>query len=416
FGCQMNDRDSEALLGLFLQKGYIQAKSEKDAEVILVNTCSVRDHAENRALSLLGTYKKFKQGTEGRWTKDEGQKMKSSNVRAKRSSIASRKVIGLIGCMAKNKGDEIFSKMPYIDLICGPSAFFKIPEYVERIKRSKRSERSPERLKEVLSEAEGRPKGVEGDKGLRIKDLEDRDRDESFYDSVYRKEPDHAQVVISTGCSNFCAYCIVPHTRGRLRPRNPDKIIAEIKENIKQDRRKITLLGQNVNDYHFKSQVINFVELLRKIDKIEGLEELDFVTSHPKNTCQELFKVMAESDKIKKHLHLPFQSGSNRILKLMRRGYSREEYIELTNQYKQITGGTLGTDIIIGFPSETEEDFNQTKSLVEEVGFKYAFIFKYSPRLKTKAAEMVDDVLEKVKSRRHKKLLDLQKEISASIK
>ncbi|MCF7875318.1 MAG: tRNA (N6-isopentenyl adenosine(37)-C2)-methylthiotransferase MiaB [Candidatus Omnitrophica bacterium] len=405
FGCQMNDRDSEALLGLFLQKGYAQAKSEEDAEVILINTCSVRDHAENRALSLLGTYKK----------------LKNSKFEIRNSKL----IIGLIGCMAKNKGDEIFSKMPHIDLVCGPAAFFKIPEYVERIKRSKRSERSPERLKEVLSEAEGRPKGVEGDKGLRIKDLKDTERDENFYGAAFRQEVDHAQVVISTGCSNFCSYCIVPYTRGKLRPRNPKNIITEIKHNIKQGRRKITLLGQNVNDYRSTFNVqrstfdrkgsIDFVDLLKEIDKVEGLKELDFVTSHPKNTSKELFRVMAESDKIKKHLHLPFQSGSNRILKLMGRGYSREEYIELINQYKQITGGTLGTDVIIGFPSETEADFNQTKSLVEEVGFKYAFIFKYSPRLRTKAAEMDDDVPEKVKSRRHKELLDLQKKISRTV-
>jgi tRNA-2-methylthio-N6-dimethylallyladenosine synthase len=207
-----------------------------------------------------------------------------------------------------------------------------------------------------------------------------------------------------------------------LRPRDPEKIISEIENNIKQGRRKITLLGQNVNDYNFepqatshKSQVINFVELLRKIDKIEGLEELDFVTSHPKNTSRELFELMAESDKIKKHLHLPFQSGSNQILKLMGRVYTREDYIELASEYKKITNGTLGTDIIIGFPSETEADFLQTKDLVETVKFKYAFIFKYSPRLKTKAAEMADDVPEKVKSRRHKELLDLQKKISRTV-
>ncbi|MCF7877608.1 MAG: MiaB/RimO family radical SAM methylthiotransferase, partial [Candidatus Omnitrophica bacterium] len=317
-----------------------------------------------------------------------------------------RKVIGLIGCMAKNKGDEVFSKMPHIDLVCGPAGFNKIPAYVEKIG------------------TEGRETKDEG--RVRIIDIEDKDRDESFYGGIYRQEPDHAQVVISTGCSNFCSYCIVPYTRGKLRPRDPDKIISEIENNIKQGRRKITLLGQNVNDYYSPKSLPrrqagkvqspkSFVELLRKIDRIEGLEELDFVTSHPKNTSKELFKVMAESDKIKKHLHLPFQSGSNRILKLMGRGYTREKYIELINQYKQITGGTLGTDIIIGFPSETEEDFKQTKNLVKEVGFKYAFIFKYSPRLKTKAAEIADDVPEKVKSRRHKELLDLQKKISKTL-
>jgi tRNA-2-methylthio-N6-dimethylallyladenosine synthase len=405
FGCQMNDRDSEALLGLFLRAGYKQAELEEDADVILVNTCSVRDHAENRALSLLGTYKKLKQpkvqspkskvnNCNSKNSIDEGRKGKSSVVRAKRSSLVPRKVIGLIGCMAKNKGDQIFSKMPHIDLICGPAAFFKIPEYIAKIRQN----------------------------NIRIKDLEDKVRDESFYGAAFRQEIDHAQVVISTGCSNFCSYCIVPYTRGQLRPRDPEKIISEIENNIKQGRRKITLLGQNVNDYNFesqvtshKSQVINFVELLRKIDKIEGLEELDFVTSHPKNTSRELFELMAESDKIKKHLHLPFQSGSNQILKLMGRVYTREDYIELASEYKKITNGTLGTDIIIGFPSETEADFLQTKDLVETVKFKYAFIFKYSPRLKTKAAEMADDVPEKVKSRRHKELLDLQKKISRTV-
>jgi tRNA-2-methylthio-N6-dimethylallyladenosine synthase len=401
FGCQMNKRDSEALMGLFLREGYAQAESEKDADVILVNTCSVRDHAENRALSLLGTYKKLKKAKAGtvRLEKEPKSNGGDSPLRAG-AARGQFPLIGLIGCMAQNKGTEIFSKMPHLDLVCGPSAFFKIPEYVERIKdlgvSSKRS---------------------------RIKDLEDKERDESFYGGVFRKEPDRAQVVISTGCSNYCSYCIVPYTRGKLRPRNPKNIIGEIKQNVKQGRKKVTLLGQNVNDYNFesqvtghKSQVINFVELLRKIDKIEGLEELDFVTSHHKNTSQELFRVMAESDKIKNHLHLPFQSGSNRILKLMGRGYTREKYIELANQYKKITKGTLGSDIIIGFPTETEEDFNQTRDLVEKVRFKYAFIFKYSPRLKTKAAEMADNVPEKVKSRRHKELLDLQKEISATLK
>ncbi len=405
----MNDRDSEALLGLFLQEGYVQAKSEKEADVILVNTCSVRDHAENRALSLLGTYKKFKPGFEGRKTKDE--RTKSSVVPAKRSSFVPRKVIGLIGCMAQNKGDEIFSKMPHLDLICGPSSFFKIPEYIEKIK-----DQAPPATSSRRDPAEHHR--CAGGR-LRIKDLKDKARDESFYGSLYRQEPDHAQVVISTGCSNFCSYCIVPYTRGKLRPRNPENIISEIENNIKHGRRKITLLGQNVNDYYSpKSKVLSpksFVELLREIDKIEGLEELDFVTSHPKNTSKELFKVMAESDKIRKHLHLPFQSGSNRILELMGRGYTREKYLELTNQYKQTTGGTLGTDIIIGFSGETDQDFAQTRDLVEQVKFKYAFIFKYSPRFKTRAAEMADDVPEKVKSRRHKELLDLQKEISASL-
>jgi len=213
FGCQMNDRDSEALLGIFLEKGYSQAKSEKDADLILVNTCSVRGHAENRALSLLGTYKKLK-------------KTKAGTVPVRGQSP----LIGLIGCMAKNIGEDVFSKMPHIDLICGPASFLKIPEYVEKIG------------------ADGRGTMDEG--RIRIKDLEDRERDEGFYGGIYRQEQDHAQVVISTGCSNFCSYCIVPYTRGNLRPRQPENIIAEIEKNIKQGIKKITLLGQNVNDYY----------------------------------------------------------------------------------------------------------------------------------------------------------------------
>ena len=380
----MNDRDSEALLGLFLRDGYRQANSEKDADVILVNTCSVRDHAENRALSFLGSLKK----------------LKTYNLK-----LTTKPVIGLIGCMAKNRGDEVFSKMPHVDLVCGPAAFFRLPDYIKEIQA----------------------------RGLRVKDLEDRERDESFYGAVFRESRNQAQVVISTGCSNYCSYCVVPYTRGKLRPRRPESIVAEIKENIRMGRKKITLLGQNVNDYRSTlalsgaegfdvrrstlktNNFVDFVGLLKMIDRVEGLEELDFVTSNPKNTSEDLFKFMAESKKIKKHLHLPFQSGSDRILKLMGRGYTRKKYIELAAQYKKITKGTLGTDIIVGFPTETEEDFKQTLDLVKEVRFKYAFIFKYSPRLRTKASRMKDDIPESVKKRRHKKLLDLQKEISKTI-
>jgi len=362
FGCQMNDRDSEALAGLFLEKGYILVKSPQEADVILVNTCSVRAHAENRALSLLGTFKKFNH----------------------------KKIIGLIGCMAKNLGREVFKKMPHIDLVCSPTNFDRIPDFIERIKKEK----------------------------TRILDLEERKRKDEFFKAEFREKKDHAQVVISFGCSNWCSYCVVPFVRGPLRLREPEKIIEEVRKNVEMGIRKITLLGQNVNDYFYKEgeRTINFVDLLKMVEEVEGVEEIDFITSHPKNTSKELFYLMAQSRKIKKHLHLPFQSGSNRILELMKRGYTKEEYLKLAEDYKKIVKGTLSTDVIAGFPTETEDDFDQTKEVLEKVKFKYAYIFKYSVRPSTKAQKLEDDVPQDIKEKRHRILLSLQKEISLNLR
>jgi tRNA-2-methylthio-N6-dimethylallyladenosine synthase len=368
----MNDRDSEALMGLFLQKGYKQAENEKDADIILLNTCSVREHAEHRARSVLGSFKKL-------------FRLKTNDQRLK-----TKKIIGLIGCMATNRGEEIFKKMPHISLVCSPAAEDRILEYVEDIIKT----------------------------GKRIIDLDDRTRDEEFYVASYRIEPHHAQVVISTGCSNHCSYCVVPFVRGEIRPREPEDIINEVKHNISLGIKKITLLGQNVNDYNFRRHSscdphTTFIGLLRMVEKVEGIEELDFITAHPKNTSERLFEVMAKSKIIKKHLHLPYQSGSDRILHLMNRGYTRSEYLDLVRNYKKVVNGTLSTDIIVGFPTETEEDFLKTKNILEKIKFKNAYIFKYSPRPGTKAQKLKDDVPAEVKEKRHAKLLELQKRISS---
>ena len=356
----MNDRDSEALLGLFLENGYSQAQNAEDADIVLINTCSVREHAEDRAISFAGTFKKE----------------------------TSQKIIGVVGCMARNRGQEIFKKMSHIDLVCGPAQFERIVEYVEKIQNEK----------------------------IRIIDLEDIQRAETLYHASYRQDPLHAQVVISTGCSNYCLYCVVPYARGPLRPRNPHDIIEEVKRNVAIGRRKITLLGQNVNDYVYelgdKQGVVNFSDLLQEVVNIPGIADVDFITAHPKNTSFELLYLMAESDRIVKHIHLPFQSGSNRILGLMNRGYTREQYLQLIGNYKKIVKGSLSTDVIVGFPTETEEDFLQTKDILESVRFKYAYIFKYSPRPRTKALDLKDDVPKQEKERRHQILLSLQKEIS----
>jgi len=370
FGCQMNVRDSEALLGLFLDKGYSKTDSLEDADIILVNTCSVREHAEQRAISFLGSLKKFYERRKTRGVKP--------------------KVIGLIGCMAVNRGEEIFKKMSHVNLVCGPGCLEKIIYFSEKIKRE----------------------------NIQILEIGDQVRSETFYESNFRNKKNQAQIVISTGCSNYCAYCVVPYVRGKLRLRMPDDIINEINRNIVLGIKKITLLGQNVNDYNFSLNTqysipnTNFVGLLKIINDIDGLEELDFISSNPKNTTVKLFKLMAESKIIKKHLHLPFQSGSNRILKKMKRGYTREKYLKIVGDYKRIVNGTLSTDVIVGFPGETEADFQQTKDILDRVKFKNAYIFKYSPRPGTIAGKMIDDVPIKVKIRRHKELLDLQKKIS----
>lgn len=377
FGCQMNSRDTEALLGLFVDRGYIIAKDADETDIVLVNTCSVRAHAEDRARSYLGSFGKKGTGP-------------STSLRTNKTKNF---VLGLIGCMAKNKGEEIFERMPHVDLICSPANFAKIPEYIEEIRSKKK----------------------------RIIDLEDKVRDENFYKAAFRADSGRAQIIISTGCSNDCSYCIVPFVRGKLRLRKPGDIIDEVKRNISSGNKNITLLGQNVNDYKYSPQStvnspqkneVSFVDLLARVEEIEGLESLDFITSQPRNTSKELFTLIAKSPKIRKHLHLPFQSGSNRILELMNRGYTKEEYLRLVDDYRKIVGGTLSTDVIVGFPAESDEDFNQTKDILEKVKFSHAFIFKYSPRSLAKSVDMTDDVAKEVKVKRHKILLDLQKKIS----
>ncbi len=390
FGCQMNVRDSEALLGLFLDKGYKSVDNPKDADVILLNTCAVRAHAEHRVRSILGALKKVI----GNTSHVTGNT--SKNV-IHDTCYVQQKIIGLIGCMAKSSGRDVFEKMPHISLICSPAKLDKIPAHVEKIKKE----------------------------GIRIIDLEDKKRDEKFYNASYRIKPDHAQVVISTGCSNYCSYCVVPYVRGKLRLRAPKDIIEEVKHNVALGRKKITLLGQNVNDYLYRSTSpcgeashsdvtgnTSFVDLLKMVDEIDGVEAIDFLTPHPKNTSKELFKLMAKSKKIIKYIHLPYQSGSDKILKLMHRGYTRTEYLDLIEDYKTIVGGAIGTDIIVGFPTETDKDFKQTKEVLEKVRFMGAYIFKYSTRPGTAAAKLKDDVGQKVKEKRHNILLELQREIS----
>ncbi|MGE5308869.1 MAG: MiaB/RimO family radical SAM methylthiotransferase, partial [Deltaproteobacteria bacterium] len=240
-------------------------------------------------------------------------------------------------------------------------------------------------------------------------------RPEEIYHTGFRLDKDHAFVVISEGCSNFCSYCVVPYTRGPLRHRGPDRIIDEIRQAVSAGITRVTLLGQNVNSYQSKG--VDFAGLLEKVNEVQGLKEFSFVTSHPRDTSRHLFETMAALDKCRKYLHLPVQSGSDRVLKLMNRGYTRKNYLDLSRDYRTIVSeGQLTTDIIVGFSTEKEEDFLDTYKLVEEVRFDAAFIFKYSPRPHSASYGWQDDVPKEEKERRHALVLQLQKKISLSLR
>ncbi|MCM8796372.1 MAG: tRNA (N6-isopentenyl adenosine(37)-C2)-methylthiotransferase MiaB [Candidatus Omnitrophica bacterium] len=356
FGCQMNVRDSEVICGLLERQGYQISDDEDKADIVIFNTCSVRQHAEDKVWSAIGRVK--------------------------------AKIIGIVGCMATNYRQAIFDKAPEVDFVVGTSDIAKIPLIIAEIEKHKDS---------FLAK--------------KIYETDSDHREDEIYHTGFHLDKEHAFVVVSEGCENYCAYCVVPYVRGRLRSRPYSDILAEIKEDIDAGITKITLLGQNVNMYNYKE--VNFIELLKLVNSVNGLKEFSFITTHPKDTTAKLFQAMNDADKLKKYLHLPVQSGSNRILKLMNRGYTREFYLDLVENYRKIVkNGTLTTDIIVGFPTETKEDFQDTYELVNNVGFDAAYIFKYSVRPHTQAASLSDDVDKKEKERRHSLILELQKRIS----
>ncbi len=356
FGCQMNVRDSEVIKGLLLAEGYSLVDDAKEADVVLFNTCSVREHAEHRVWSIIGLL----------------------------SRKRNRPLIGLMGCMAQNYKDEVLKKAPGVDIVCGPSEIDNIALYLEEALRTEES---------VIAVSE-------------------KNRREDIYHTGFHEKKDHAYIVISEGCDNFCTYCVVPYVRGRLRHRSYAEIIKEAEGLIKCGIKNVTLLGQNVNSYMSE---IDFIGLLNKVSAVAGLESLSFITCHPKDTTIELFEVMRDIDIIKKSLHMPIQSGSDKILQAMNRGYTAKKYFQLIDRYRSLVyNGLVSTDIIVGFPGESEEDFKATKKAVEEIRFDAAYIFKYSPRPNTSASGMPDDVPIEVKERRHAELLSLQKEISKS--
>ncbi len=364
YGCQGNVSDGERIKGILESLGYGFTDDVEKADLILYNTCAVREHAEDRIYGNVGAIKRLKKT--------------NPNL-----------IIALCGCMMQQKRvvDKIRKSYPFVDLVFGTHVIHRIPELVYRVLCTG---------KKVYECPDGA--------GVIAEDLPIR-RDGSI----------KGWLPIMYGCNNFCSYCIVPYVRGRERSREPEDVIKEAKELIASGCKDITLLGQNVNSYGKNlDRDINFSELLRRINDLPGDFIIRFMTSHPKDCTKELLDTMASCDKVAKHLHLPFQSGNNRVLKEMNRGYTREKYLELARYARQVMPDlSMTSDVIVGFPGETYEEFRDTVSLIEEVRFTSLFTFIFSPRPGTKAADMPDPISREEKGKWFKELTDAQEKIAS---
>lgn len=365
FGCQQNLADSEQIKGMLKEMGYGFTDDRFGAKLIIFNTCAVRAHAEDRVFGNIGMLKNYK----------------SENRDV---------VIACCGCMMQQKhvAERIEKSFPYIDLVFGTHVIYRLPQLIYgALTKRKRIFEIPDTDGAI---AEGVP--------------------------VLRDGSKRAWLPIMYGCNNFCSYCIVPYVRGRERSREADVIIGEARELVKNGCREITLLGQNVNSYGKDlAPRVSFSQLLRRLNEIDGDFRIRFMTSHPKDCTRELIETMAECSKVAKHLHLPFQSGNDRVLRAMNRSYDREKYLSLVNYAKELMGDALSitSDVIVGFPGETYDEFKDTLSLVEEVKFTSLFTFIYSPRKGTPAAEMPDPVSAEEKGVWFRELTELQEKISA---
>ncbi len=358
YGCQMNVADSELVTSILLDNSFSSAESIDDADVIIFNTCSVRQHAEDRVM--------------GRINNEMSRKRTKKDLK-----------IGVIGCMAQRLGDKLHSMNKSIDFVVGVDQYKKLPQIIKSLYHDKT-----------------------------FSDDTSVNNDE-VYHQLYpiHQGKYNAFVTIMRGCNNFCSYCIVPYTRGRERSRPVEDIILEIEDVVNKGFKDVTLLGQNVNSYNYDN--VTFASLLYKVNQIKGLKRLRFVTSHPKDLTDDVIEAMTSSDKICEHLHLAMQSGDNDVLKRMNRGYTAEHYLGIVNKLrKAMPEIAITTDIIAGFPGETEEQFQHTYDLMKKIEFDYAFTFKYSPRTGTKAAMFEDQIPEDIRLKRLQKLIKLQEGIT----
>ena len=361
FGCQMNDHDSEKVAGLLLSRGYQQVETPEAASLILYNTCSIREKAAQKVFSRLGEYRE---------KQSEG------------------KVIGVLGCVAQQEGEDIFKRAPWVSLVCGSASYGKLPEMLARLEAGNQ----------------------------RVTGL-DTDTDETFETPVTRRDnPWRAYLTIIEGCDKACSYCVVPFTRGPERSRASDSILKEVRQLAELGYSEVQLLGQTVNSYADPTaRRMRFSELLLAVADVAGIRRVRFTTSHPSDFTPDIMEAIEREPRICDHVHLPVQSGSTRVLRAMQRTYSREEYLE---KIAMIRGAkqpiSITTDIIVGFPGETESEFEETLSLLDEVQYDSMFSFKYSPRPNTPSLSMRDSISEEEKSRRLAILQDRQREIQAA--
>jgi len=360
FGCQMNDHDSEKVAGVLLSRGYRQVESPDTASLILYNTCSIREKAAQKVFSRLGEY---------------------------RTKQAAGQVIGVLGCVAQQEGEDIFERAPWVSLVCGSASYRKLPE--------------------LLAQVEAGNQRVTG---------LDTDTDETFETPVTRRDnPWRAYLTIIEGCDKACAYCVVPFTRGPERSRASDSVLKEVRELAELGYSEVQLLGQTVNSYADpSSRRMRFSELLLAVAGVPGMRRVRFTTSHPRDFGADIVEALESEPKLCNHVHLPVQSGSTRVLREMVRTYTREEYLEKIAMLRQAKRPiAITTDIIVGFPGETEADFGETLSLLEEVRYDSLFSFKYSPRPNTPSLAMPDVISEEEKSRRLTILQEKQRGIQS---
>jgi len=347
FGCQMNAHDSEKVVGTLLREGYTQAADEAEAGLILYNTCSIRDKAEQKVFHRLNEYKRL-QG--------EGKKF------------------AVLGCVAQQEGEKIFEKAPYVSMVVGSSSYRNLPEMLTRLEAGE----------------------------TRITGLDDRQTEETFdTEFTARTNPHRGYITIIEGCDKFCSYCVVPYTRGKERSRSSASVLAEAQRIAQLGYTEIQLLGQNVNSYRDPSGKRSFAELLVAVGEVSGIQRVRFTTSHPRHFTRDIVQAIDAVPTLCDHVHLPVQSGSSDVLKAMQREYTREWYLERIAWIKSASRDiSLTSDIIVGFPGETDHDFEQTITLLEEVGYDAIFGFKYSPRPNTPAIHMQDSIPEEVKIER----------------
>ena len=359
FGCQMNFHDSEKVVGTLISEGYQQVQREEDADLIFYNTCSIRDKAEQKVFNRLADVKKLqKQG----------------------------KRFAVLGCVAQQEGEKIFERAPYVSMVAGSASYHNLPAMLVQIEAG----------------------------ATRVTGLDDRETDQTFEtEFTARTNPHRGYITIIEGCDKFCAYCVVPYTRGKERSRASQSVIDEARRMADSGYTDIQLLGQNVNSYRDPAGKKTFAELLAAIGELPGIRRVRFTTSHPRDFTRDIIDAIDTVPSLCNHVHLPVQSGSSRVLQSMFREYTREQYLERIGWMKSTRNKEISitTDVIVGFPGETEAEFGETLSLLDEVGYDGVFAFKYSPRPNTPSLQYIDSVTEEEKSRRLHILQEHQREL-----